>query len=121
MLSTVRCQRRARQGKLKLLVAVLVALTSTGGAALAANGGGVGAPQPPQLSDVTCQNGCAGLREAAAGSRVQLSGRNLQYVTEVLFNQRGGGRVGAEPQNVTAANLEAVSYTHLTLPTTPYV
>lgn len=109
MLSTGRRPRRARQGKLKLTLAVLVALASTGGgAALAADGGGIGAPQPPALTDVTCQNRCAGLREAAPGSRVQLSGRNLEYVNEVRFNQRGGGRVGSEAENVSSTSLEAI-------------
>ncbi len=49
-------------------MATAVALLSVGGsAALAAGGGGIGAPKPPELTDVTCQNRCAGLREATAG------------------------------------------------------
>jgi murein DD-endopeptidase MepM/ murein hydrolase activator NlpD len=90
-------------------VATAVALVSVcGGVALAANGGGIGAPEPPEVTDVTCQDRCAGLREATAGSRVQLSGRNLDYVSEVRFRQRGGGHVRSEPQNVTAGGLEAI-------------
>jgi murein DD-endopeptidase MepM/ murein hydrolase activator NlpD len=90
-------------------VALAVALSSLGGgAALAASGGGIGAPKPPALADVTCQDRCAGLREATAGSRVRLVGRNLEYVNEVRFDQRGGGRIAAEPRNVTSTSLEAV-------------
>ena len=111
MPSSVRPGGRVQESKLRLLLALTIAFASVGGSgALAANsgGGGIGAPQPPTLTDVTCQNRCAGLREAAPGSRVQLTGRNLEYVTEVRFDQRGGGRVGSAPQNVTTTALEAV-------------
>jgi murein DD-endopeptidase MepM/ murein hydrolase activator NlpD len=109
VLSIVRPGGRALQGKLRLPVATVVALVSVyGGAALAANGGGVGAPKPPEVTDVTCQNRCAGLREGTAGSRVELSGRNLDYVSEVRFSRRGGGRVGSEPQSVTSGSVEAI-------------
>jgi murein DD-endopeptidase MepM/ murein hydrolase activator NlpD len=90
-------------------VATGVALLSVGGgAALAAGGGGIGAPKPPTLTDVTCQSRCAGVREATSGSRVRLTGRDLGYVTEVRFNQRGGGRVGSEAREVSSGSVEAV-------------
>jgi murein DD-endopeptidase MepM/ murein hydrolase activator NlpD len=109
VLSTVRSRGRAKQAKLTLSLATAVALVSVGGGgALAANGGGVGAPKPPTVTDVTCQNRCAGLREATAGSRVGLTGRNLEYVTEVRFSRRGGGRVGSEPRRVTSTTIEVV-------------
>jgi hypothetical protein len=110
VLSSVRPRSRANHGRPRLLaVATLVALASVGtSAALAATGGGIGAPRPPELSDVTCQNRCAGLRAAAAGSRVALTGRDLDYVTEVRFDERGGGRVSSEAQNVSSTAVEAV-------------
>jgi hypothetical protein len=90
-------------------VATAVALVSIGGgAAMAANEGGIGAPKPPAVTDVTCQNRCAGLREATAGSRIRVTGRNLSYVNEVRFNQRGGGRVGSQPRDATSTSLEAI-------------
>jgi murein DD-endopeptidase MepM/ murein hydrolase activator NlpD len=109
VLSTVRRRGRAKQGKPRLTVATAVALLSLGGGvALAANGGGIGAPKPPAVTDVTCQNRCAGLREATAGSRIQLRGRDLEYVSEVRFNQRGGGRVASAPQKVSSSSVEAI-------------
>lgn len=100
--------RRPRSGKLKLCAATTVALLSIGGGAALAGGGGVGAPQPPKLRDVTCLKGCAGLREAAPGAKVQLSGRNLEYTSLVRFKQRGGGRVTAEPRSISATSVEAL-------------
>jgi len=90
-------------------VATALALLSIGGgAAFAGPGGGIGAPEPPEVTDVICQNRCAGLREASAGSTIQVQGRNLEYADEVRFDQRGGGRVGAAPRRVTSRSLEAV-------------
>ena len=109
MLSTGRPPGRAKQGKLKIAMATAVALLILGGgAALAASGGGIGAPRPPEVTDVSCQDRCAGLREASAGSRVRISGHDLEYVSEVRFDQRGGGRVAAEPRSVTPGSVEAV-------------
>jgi murein DD-endopeptidase MepM/ murein hydrolase activator NlpD len=39
---------------------------------------------------------CAGLRKAAAGSRVELTGRRLGGTTAVSFAQQGGGRIEAD-------------------------
>jgi hypothetical protein len=54
-------------------------------------------PEPPRASDVVCISECGGIRKATVGSKVQVSGRHLRNVTEVLFNARGGGKVGAQP------------------------
>ncbi len=93
-------------------MAVPVALLGLcGSVAIGANatgGGGIGAPTPPAVTDVTCQERCAGLREAAAGSRIQVSGRSLDHVVEVQFNQRGGGRIGSEALNASATAVEAL-------------
>jgi murein DD-endopeptidase MepM/ murein hydrolase activator NlpD len=94
---------------LRIAVALQVAAVCvSGGAALAAEGGGITAPRSPELTDITCVNRCAGLRDAAPGARVRLSGRNLDYVEEVRFNEEGGGRVGSEAQEVTATSVEAI-------------
>lgn len=94
---------------MKLLAASAASLVSIGGgASLASSGGGVSAPVPPDVRDATCQSSCAGLREAARGGRVELTGRDLGHVTKVRFNKRGGGRVGAKPRNVTGTSVVAV-------------
>ena len=61
------------------------------GSAGGASGGGVTAPKPPKLTDVSCVERCAGLREAAAGGRIELSGRRLGYVEKVRFRGEDGG------------------------------
>jgi murein DD-endopeptidase MepM/ murein hydrolase activator NlpD len=95
---------------LRIAVAAQVALIAVGsGAAMAAqSGGGITAPRPPLVTDVVCQNKCVGLREANPGARVQLTGRNLSYVEEVRFDQKGGGRIGAEAENASETSVEAI-------------
>ena len=103
-------QGRVGHKGLRVAIAVQVCLATIGcGAALAANGGGgVTSPDPPHVTDVICQNRCVGLREANPGARVQLAGRSLDYVEEVQFDQKGGGRIGAPAENVTATTVEAI-------------
>ena len=109
MISTYRPGHRSGRRKLRAAAALSVAIvTMSGGIAVGASGGGVGAPQPPTVTDVTCQNRCVGIREAVPGSRVQITGRNLEYVAKVAFNKKGGGRVDSEPQNATSTALEAI-------------
>ena len=108
-MSTYRPERRPGRTKLRVMAAVPVAIACiSSGVAMGASGGGIGAPQPPTVTDITCQNRCAGIREAAPGARVQITGRNLEYVAKVAFNQKGGGRVDSEAQNVTPTALEAI-------------
>ena len=45
-------------------------------------------PSRPRLSDVVCISTCGGVHKATAGSKVQLSGRHLRHVTQVLFERR---------------------------------
>ena len=59
--------------------------------------GGVTPPEPPKVSDVVCISECGGIRKATVGSKVQVSGRHLRNVSEILFNAQGGGKVAAEP------------------------
>lgn len=109
MPSTARPRGRVGRKGLRVAVAAQVALATIGsGAAVAASGGGMAAPNPPTVTDVICQNRCVGLREANPGARVQLTGRNLAYVEEVSFDQKGGGRVATTAQNVTATAVEAI-------------
>jgi murein DD-endopeptidase MepM/ murein hydrolase activator NlpD len=107
VLSTARPHGRVGRRGIRIAIAALLALMAIGcGAALGA-GGGIAPPGTPELTDVICQDKCLGLREASAGSRVQLSGRNLDYVEQVRFDQKGGGRVTAEAQNASGASVEA--------------
>ncbi|MGI8462341.1 MAG: peptidoglycan DD-metalloendopeptidase family protein [Solirubrobacterales bacterium] len=93
----------------RLIAAIPVALATLGsGIALGASGGGIGAPQPPTVTDVVCQNQCAGLRKASPGARVQVNGRSLDYISTVQFAQKGGGKVSAPPEKVSSTSLEAV-------------
>jgi murein DD-endopeptidase MepM/ murein hydrolase activator NlpD len=82
-------------------VACLTSIVFTAGAALAASGGGIGAPGTPEVRDVTCQEKCAGMRAAAEGSTVELRGQNLGYASQVLFASQGSGRVEASPESVS--------------------
>ena len=110
MPSTARPESRVGRKGLRVVVAAQVCLATIGcGAALAATGGGgITSPNPPRVTDVICQNQCVGLRDANPGARVQLTGRSLDYVEEVQFDQKGGGRIGAPAQNVTATAVEAI-------------
>ncbi|MQA73221.1 MAG: peptidoglycan DD-metalloendopeptidase family protein [Solirubrobacterales bacterium] len=88
---------------------MVVAISIAAGAGVASasrGGGGVGTPGSPRLSDVVCLQRCAGLRVAAPGSRVQLSGRNLDGVTKVEF-AGGAGHVSAAADSVTPTSAEA--------------
>ncbi|MGH2952863.1 MAG: peptidoglycan DD-metalloendopeptidase family protein [Solirubrobacterales bacterium] len=84
----------------------VAATLSVGAGAAAAGGGGVDSPGAPELADVTCIETCAGLREATAGSRVQLSGRNLETVDAVKF-AGGGGRITVAPIKVASGTVDA--------------
>ena len=110
MSSTARPDGRLGRKGLRVAIAAQVCLATIGcGAALAATGGGgITSPNPPRVTDVICQNQCVGLREANHGARVQLTGRSLDYVEEVQFDQKGGGRIGAPAQNVTGTAVEAI-------------
>jgi murein DD-endopeptidase MepM/ murein hydrolase activator NlpD len=88
-----------------LCLAVLVAMGS--GTAQGRNGG-ISTPAPPQVSDITCVEGCAGLRAASEGSKVALSGASLAAVSEVSFARRdGGGRVSVAPESARVSEVVA--------------
>ena len=90
-------------------VAATVASLSIGAGAASAGGGpgGVGAPQPPTLTGVTCAQKCAGLRKAIAGSRVVISGNHLGGVKRVRFAAADGSRLAVAPVNVGKRTLQA--------------
>jgi murein DD-endopeptidase MepM/ murein hydrolase activator NlpD len=108
VLSTARPHGRVGRRGTRIAIAALVALTTIGSGAALGAGGGIAPPSSPELTDVICQDNCAGLRDASAGSRVQLDGRSLDYVVEVRFDRKGGGRVTAEPRNVSGTSVEAI-------------
>lgn len=93
----------ARRNWRKLIgVAAAVCMTTTSAGVALGQGGGVGTPDPPKLTDVICVERCADVRVATIGSKVQLRGRNLDGVGEVRFAGNGDGRVAAAPSNVSA-------------------
>ena len=106
--SSVRPVIRRTDKRLAVAASTLGALASIGTGVAFADGGGIGAPRPPEVRDVICEDRCAGLREAAPGARVELSGRNLEYVSEVRFAARGGGRIATEPRGITSSTIDAV-------------
>jgi murein DD-endopeptidase MepM/ murein hydrolase activator NlpD len=77
------------------------------GIASASDGGGVGTPAAPALSDVVCVERCAGLRTAAAGSRIELTGRNLSGAEKVAFASAGEERISVAPDAATETRVEA--------------
>lgn len=91
------------------IAAAVAALASTGvGAAQsAAGGGGTGVPDPPRVGDVSCIEKCAGIRTAAAGSLIELTGNHLDAVERVSFPSPGGDRVGVEPRSAKAHRVVA--------------
>jgi murein DD-endopeptidase MepM/ murein hydrolase activator NlpD len=103
--------RRSWQKPLALACGVLAACTTIGVALADAQttggGGGVGTPDPPGLTDVTCLVRCADVRVATVGSKVQLRGRNLDGADEVRFAADAGGKVTAVPTDVTSRTVEA--------------
>lgn len=98
----------ARRGWRTAIPAAVVgaSLSVCAGWAFAA-GGGTTPPEPPKVTDVVCIAKCAGVHKATAGSKVQVSGRHLRHVSQVLFNARETGKVAAgsvasESRRVTA-------------------
>ncbi len=65
-------------------------------------GGGITPPETPKVSDVVCISRCAGVRKATTGSKVQVSGRHLGAISQVLFNAEQGGRIAVDPVAVTS-------------------
>jgi murein DD-endopeptidase MepM/ murein hydrolase activator NlpD len=87
-------------------VAAVVALLVAGTGVAAAGGGGVNPPAPPQLSDVTCLQTCAGVRKATEGSKVQATGRHLRNVKQVLFDS-GDGQIAVDPISTSRRSVKA--------------
>jgi len=72
-----------------------------------AGSGGVEPGEAPEVTDVRCRSDCAGLRKAAAGSKVELIGRRLGDTVEVSFNREGGGRVRVAAINPAGRSVKA--------------
>jgi hypothetical protein len=85
---------------------VVASLSVWAGVAFA-GGGGVTPPDPPKVTDVVCISTCGGIHKATTGSKVQLSGRHLRHVTQVLFNADGGGRLAADATAVASRSVKA--------------
>ena len=89
-------------------LATLCAAPATAHGQAAAPTGGAFASAAASITSVTCQTGCAGVDEADHGSTVQLRGRDMRDVREVVFLGASGGAddVVAEPKAVTATTVD---------------
>jgi murein DD-endopeptidase MepM/ murein hydrolase activator NlpD len=97
---------RRRESTVIGAAVAVASLTVFAGLALA-GGGGVSAPDPPTVSDAVCISSCAGVHKATSGSKVQVSGRHLSNVTQVLFTSQSGGRVRVDPDSVAGRSVTA--------------
>lgn len=95
--------RKFKQALLLVVAAASIAV-ATDRPVFAASSGGATAPSTPVISDVICSSGCLGLRKATVGSTVQISGRNLEFVSRVSF-AGASGRILAP---VSSANANTV-------------
>jgi murein DD-endopeptidase MepM/ murein hydrolase activator NlpD len=77
--------------------AVAVACLSIGAGLASAEGGGIAPTSPPDLTDAVCIDTCGGMHKATTDSTVQLSGRHLSGVREVIFKASDGGRLEVPP------------------------
>ena len=98
------------QRSFTVIAAILITGATLAGGVVAsaggAGGGGVTAPKPPKVRGVSCLDRCAGLREAASGGKVQLSGRRLRFVEKVRFPAEDGG-VAVKATKVKSRLVEA--------------
>jgi murein DD-endopeptidase MepM/ murein hydrolase activator NlpD len=89
-----------------LFISSLVASLAIASGIAFGEGGGIAAPGQPEIRDLACQDRCAGVRAAAPGSKIELRGNNLAYVSEVTFDADQGSRVGSEPKSVSEDAVE---------------
>jgi murein DD-endopeptidase MepM/ murein hydrolase activator NlpD len=88
------------------IAAALATLSVGGGIAAAGSGGGLSAPDGPQLRSLICVERCAAVRKVAEGSTIRLDGRNLGDVDAVAFAGRDG-RIAVAPSSVHPGAVEA--------------
>lgn len=75
-----------------------------GVAAGSAGGGGIGVDPAPKITDVVCTERCLDLREVAVSGKLELSGRNLDAISEVKFPAKHG-RTSAAPTAVSTTEV----------------
>ena len=97
---------RPRGGGATLALAIVAASGIVTGGVAAADGGGIGAPRDPRISDVTCLAKCAGLRTVTEGSTIEIRGAELSYVKEVKFAAKGTRTASSGARKATAGSLE---------------
>lgn len=66
------------------IAAIAFALGPGAGAALGATGGS-SAPRNPEIKDLVCVEGCAGIERVTVGGLFQVTGRHLTHVTRLVF------------------------------------
>src|SRR6476659_1547642 len=97
----------ARRGWQRAVPAAVVVASLTVCAGVAfAGGGGVTPPDPHKVTDAVCISTCGGIHKATANSKVQLGGRHLRHVKQVLFSADGGGRIAADPIAVATLSVK---------------
>jgi murein DD-endopeptidase MepM/ murein hydrolase activator NlpD len=98
---------RRSQKLTRAAVAVVVSgALAAGPAGASGSDGGVSTPADPTLTDVVCVQRCGGLRVAAAGSQVELSGRHLEGLSKVKFAGQKG-KVAVAPDSVSPNSAQA--------------
>jgi murein DD-endopeptidase MepM/ murein hydrolase activator NlpD len=97
------------RGRSTTMLCTLAALAGGGATATAAEGPGGAAPGPaPVARAAQCVRACPALDEAAAGSVVRVTGRNLAGARTVLFyGHRGGAdNTAATPRHAGATHVD---------------
>jgi murein DD-endopeptidase MepM/ murein hydrolase activator NlpD len=87
--------------------AVAFACLSIGAGLASASGGGIAAGDPPELTDAVCVSTCGGVHKATTDSTVQLTGRHLSGVQEVLFKSEDGGTLEVSPSSTRSRSVNA--------------
>jgi murein DD-endopeptidase MepM/ murein hydrolase activator NlpD len=97
--------RRGRTGA--AASAAIFACLSIGAGVAAADGGGISAPEPPELTDAVCVETCGGMHKATTDSKVQLTGRHLSGVNKVLFKDKNGDKLKVSPSSAKDRSVTA--------------
>ena len=100
-------RRRGRTAKAAIPAAAAIACLSIGVGLASASGGGIAPTLPPELKDAVCIATCGGVHKATTNSTVQLTGRHLSEVSEVLFKAEDGGKLKVKPSSTEGRSVTA--------------
>ena len=93
-------RRTRRKARFAAALAGTLLATGAGVAAAQVGGGGVGAPDPPTVGDVTCATRCLALRTVTETGEIELTGTGLAGVTAVRLSG-ADGKIKIEPDSAT--------------------